>query len=80
MSTRNQGFQGLSPTDHSIVGRSPVIPVEGEPFLTGISLFDGNSSSAPYCWSWSFTSQFAGSGRMANVGSLPRTMATSSQL
>jgi hypothetical protein len=26
-----------------------------------------------------FTSQFAGSGRMAKVGSLPRTMATSSQ-
>lgn len=29
--------------------------------------------------SCSFTNQFAGSGRIAKVGSLPRTMATSSQ-
>jgi hypothetical protein len=80
MSARNQGFQALSPTDHSIVGRSPIIAVEGKPSRTRILLFDVDSNSAPYCSTWSFTSQFAGSGRMANVGSLPRTMATSSQL
>lgn len=57
--------------------RLPKVPLSGS-FLT--AHFAGSSRGAPHAIGCSFTSQLAGSGRIANVGSLPRTIATSSHL
>lgn len=82
----SNGILALSPTDHSIAAESSGIRLLNEKSPRPQEVVDSCQPLAlvvaaivrPYCCAWILTSQFAGSGRIANVGSLPRTIATSS--